>query len=94
MTSTRGKGTFYRKADVIWLLSKISSDSQIILFLAADFFVKMDLIREQAEALQFVMVGHNLLITEQVGVGKSRLLTSSLQVCESRNLIANNTDEF
>ena len=34
----------------------------------------MALNAEQAEALQFVSAGHNLLITGQAGVGKSRLV--------------------
>lgn len=42
----------------------------------------MDLNTEQAEALQFVSAGDNLLIT----VGKSRLVTSILKDCEARNL--------
>ena len=45
----------------------------------------MALNAEQADALQFVSAGHNLLITGQAGVGKSRLVTSILQDCESRN---------
>ncbi|XP_078360970.1 uncharacterized protein LOC144645313 [Oculina patagonica] len=46
----------------------------------------MALNAEQEEALQFVLAGHNLLITGQAGVGKSRLVTSILKGCESRNL--------
>ena len=45
----------------------------------------MALNAEQTEALQFVSAGHNLLITGQAGVGKSRLVTSILKDCESRN---------
>ena len=39
----------------------------------------MTLNAEQAEALQFVLAGHNLLTTGQAGVGK----TSILKDCES-----------
>jgi len=45
----------------------------------------MALNAEQAEALQFVSAGHNLLITGQAGVGKLRLVTSIFQDCESIN---------
>ena len=41
---------------------------------------------EQEETLQFVSVDHNLLITGQAGDGKSRLVTSIIHDCESRNL--------
>ena len=46
----------------------------------------MALNAEQAEALQFVSAGHNLLITGQAGVGKSRLVASIVKNCDSRNL--------
>ena len=44
--------------------------------MAADFFIEKALNLEQAEALQFVSVGHNLLITGQAGVVKSKLVAS------------------
>ena len=46
----------------------------------------MALNAEQAEALQIVLAGHNLLITGQAGVGKSRLVASIVKNCEIRNL--------
>ena len=45
----------------------------------------MALNAEQAEALQFVSVGHNLLITGEAGIGKSRLVASIVKNCELRN---------
>ena len=54
--------------------------------LAAAIFVEMALNAEREEALKFVLAGHNLLITGQAGVGKSRLVTSILKDCESRTL--------
>ena len=45
----------------------------------------MALNAEQEEALKFVSAGHNLLITGQAGVGKSRLVTSILKDCEAKN---------
>ena len=55
-------------------------------FLFSDFFVEMALNAEQAEALQIVLAGHNLVITGQAGVGKSRLVASIVKNCEIRNL--------
>ena len=40
---------------------------------------------EQLAALKFVADGHDISITGQAGVGKSRLVTSILSDCRSRN---------
>ena len=46
----------------------------------------MALNAEQLAALKFVADGHNIFITGQAGVGKSRLVRSILRDCESRNM--------
>ena len=46
----------------------------------------MALDTEQAEVLQFVSAGHNLLITGQARVEKSRLVATIVKTCELRNL--------
>ena len=46
----------------------------------------MALNAEQLATLKFVADGHNIFITGQAGVGKSRLVTSILSDCESRNM--------
>ena len=46
----------------------------------------MALNRQQSEVLQFATSGHNLLLTGQAGSGKSGVVGSILQECNSKNL--------
>ena len=46
----------------------------------------MGLKAEQLAALKFVADGHNIFITGQAGVGKSKLVTRILSDCELQNM--------
>ena len=46
----------------------------------------LNLTREQLEILEFVRKGHNLVITGQAGVGKSRVVRAIREDCSKRNL--------
>ena len=46
----------------------------------------LNLTREQLEILKFVRKGHNLVITGQAGVGKSRVVRAIREDCSKRNL--------
>ena len=46
----------------------------------------LNLTREQLEILKFVRKGHNVVITGQAGVGKSRVVRAIREDCSKRNL--------